>query len=156
VHGVSTALQPVAHALLQMLEDVEQHAGDLDAGTLWRSPGGVASVGFHIRHLAGSTDRLFTYARGEPLSDAQRTMLAAEKEPSPETGIDTLLTELRGTVRRALEQLRATDDAELDAPREVGRARLPSSVRGLLHHAGEHAARHAGQIITTVKLLRAS
>jgi hypothetical protein len=36
----------------------------------------------------------------------------------------------------------------------VGRGRLPSSVRGLLYHAGEHTTRHAGQAITTAKIVQ--
>ena len=31
---------------------------------IWTRPAGAASIGFHIRHAAGSLDRLFTYARG--------------------------------------------------------------------------------------------
>jgi uncharacterized damage-inducible protein DinB len=36
----------------------------------------------------------------------------------------------------------------------VGRARLPTNVLGLLFHTAEHAARHAGQVVTTMKLVR--
>jgi uncharacterized damage-inducible protein DinB len=152
VDGISTALQPVAHALLQALEDVEGAAADLSADVLWARPGGAASAGFHLRHLAGSLDRLTTYARGEPLSDAQLGALRSEQEPG--ASADALLAHVRATVERALNQLRATPDASLDEPREVGRKRLPSSVRGLLYHAGEHTTRHAGQLITTVRIVR--
>jgi uncharacterized damage-inducible protein DinB len=31
---------------------------------------------------------------------------------------------------------------------------VPSNVRGLLFHAAEHATRHVGQIITTIKIVR--
>ncbi|SRR5690606_22787241 len=154
VPGVSPALQPVAHALLGALEDTERFIADLDPGDLWVGPGGAASIGFHLRHMAGSLDRLFTYARGEPLSDAQREALAREKDVTPEVTAEELLRELRRQVDVALERLRATPDASLDEPRAVGRAGYPSTVRGLLHHAGEHTARHAGQISTTVKVLR--
>ena len=34
---------------------------------LWTRPAGLASVGFHLQHIAGVIDRLFTYARGEAL-----------------------------------------------------------------------------------------
>jgi hypothetical protein len=36
----------------------------------------------------------------------------------------------------------------------VGRARLPSTVFGLLFHVAEHTQRHAGQAITTAKIVR--
>lgn len=153
VPGVPPQLQPVAHALIQALEDVERAAAPLSGEELRTRPGGVASVGFHLRHLAGSTDRLMAYARGEPLSPGQFAFLAAEGEDVPGVGAAELLAEVRATVERALEQLRATPEATLDEPREVGRARLPSSVRGLLYHVGEHAARHAGQVVTTARVV---
>lgn len=152
VDGIGAALQPVAHALLQALEDVESAVSDLSADELWARPGGAASAGFHLRHLAGSLDRLTTYARGEPLSDSQLAALRTEAEPGAPA--EALLAHVRATVERALDQLRATPDASLDEPRGVGRKRLPSSVRGLLYHAGEHTTRHAGQVITTVKVVR--
>src|SRR4030095_11409580 len=65
-------LQPVAHALLQAREEVEALMSDFEEELLWTRPGGVASAGFHLRHLAGVLDRLFTYARGEQLSAAQQ------------------------------------------------------------------------------------
>lgn len=152
VEGIGPGLQPVAHALLQALEDVERAAAGLSVDELWMKPGGAASAGFHLRHLAGSLDRLTTYARGEQLTEAQLAALRAEQEPGASAG--ELITHVRATIERALDQLRATPDATLDEPREVGRARLPSSVRGLLYHAGEHTARHVGQAITTAKIVR--
>ena len=154
VEGVSTALQPVAHALLQAMEEVERAAAPLTVQELWVTPGGAASVGFHLRHIAGSMDRLLAYARGEQLSDAQMRALRAEKEFATELDASALLAQLRAGVEQALDQLRATPDASLDDPREVGRGRLPSSVRGLLYHIGEHTARHAGQVVTTAKVAR--
>jgi hypothetical protein len=154
VPGVPEPLQPVAHALVQALEDVERLAAGLDAAALWTGPGGAASVGFHLRHMTGSLERLLTYARGEPLSVAQQAALAEEKAPAPDVPAAVLVERLRRTVDAALAQLCATPPVELDEPRPVGRAGLPSTVRGLLHHAAEHTARHAGQISTTVRILR--
>jgi uncharacterized damage-inducible protein DinB len=39
--------------------------------------------------------------------------------------------------------------------RFVGRAKLPSTVLGLLVHAAEHTMRHTGQLLVTVQVLRA-
>ena len=36
----------------------------------------------------------------------------------------------------------------------VDRDRLPSTVLGLLSHAAEHATRHTGQALTTLKIVR--
>jgi aminoglycoside 3-N-acetyltransferase I len=153
VPGVPPELQPVAHALLQALEDAERLTAGLGSGALWTTPGGAASVGFHLRHMTGSLDRLVTYASGEALSEEQRAALAAEKEPAPGVGAEALLAGLRDAVERALARLRETDPRSLDDDRPVGRAGFPSTVRGLLHHAGEHTARHAGQISTTVRIV---
>jgi len=153
VDGVHPALMPAAHALLQTLEDVERATADLTTEQWWLSPGGAASIGFHVLHLAGSTDRLLTYARGEMLSDAQKAAFRAESSPSP---VDTasLLADLRRSFDAAMAQLRATPPSSLHEARAVGRAALPTTVIGLLFHAAEHSQRHAGQIVTMAKVVR--
>jgi uncharacterized damage-inducible protein DinB len=153
VSGVSPRLQPAAHALLQTVEDVERAVEGLTPDQVWTSPGGAASIGFHVLHLAGATDRLFTYARGESLSDLQKAQLLAEKSP-PRADIAALVAALRQAVEAALAQLRTTSDATLDEPRAIGRAALPTTVLGLLFHTAEHAQRHAGQVVTTGKVIR--
>jgi hypothetical protein len=145
-------LMPIAHALLQAREDVERVAGSASAHELWQRPGGAASAGYHLRHLGGSLDRLFTYARGEPLSEAQRAALL--QEGTPGAAGPELVPVVVAQIDEALEQLRRTPVESLDAAREVGRARLPSTVLGLLMHAAEHTARHVGQLITTLKVVR--
>src|SRR5436305_1005779 len=50
-------LQPVAHSLLQVREEVGRFSA-LPPDKLWAKPGGAASIGFHLKHLAGSLDRL--------------------------------------------------------------------------------------------------
>jgi uncharacterized damage-inducible protein DinB len=154
IRGVPELLQPVAHALQQAQEDCRRLAAGLDSADLWHTPGGAASVGFHLRHMAGSLDRLLAYARGEALSVTQREALAVEKEGTGDVAAGELLDRLQHTVEAALAQLRATDPGSLLEPRAVGRAGHPSTVLGLLFHAGEHTARHAGQISTTVRVLR--
>lgn len=154
IEGVPPLLMPVAHALVQTVEDVERAAGQLGPDELWARPGGVASAGFHLRHIAGVVDRLFTYARGEALNPEQLSDLRIEEEPGdPPATADTLLRELRETVDHALEQLRKTDHDALLERREVGRKRIPSNVLGLLFHAAEHAQRHSGQVVVTARLV---
>ena len=68
VEGVPDLLQPVAHALLQAKEETRTLLQNFPAELLWNRPAGLASVGFHLQHVAGVVDRLFTYARGESLS----------------------------------------------------------------------------------------
>jgi hypothetical protein len=155
VAGVAPMLQPAAHALLQARADVERAAVGLTPAQLWARPGGAASAGFHLRHLAGSLDRLLTYARGESLSDVQRAYLASEGEPGePPPDADALLIVADAAIERALAQLSETTGDSLLEHRRVGRQGLPSNVLGLLFHAAEHTARHAGQLITTSMVVR--
>jgi hypothetical protein len=146
-------LQPVAHSLLQVREEIEAVVA-LPPEKLWARPGGAASVGFHLKHLAGSLDRLLTYANGRQLSAAQRQALLDEGQSGiPAERPDTLVRAAQSAVDRALNQIRTTPLCTLDETREVGRDRLPSTVLGLLFHAAEHAQRHSAQIITTAKIL---
>ncbi len=113
-------------------------------------------MGFHVRHAAGSLDRLCTYARGEALSLEQRGALAGEPEPgSPPEEAAALALAFERQVDRALAQLRETPETTLLDARGVGRLQLPSNVLGLLFHAAEHTQRHVGQIVTTAKIVQA-
>jgi hypothetical protein len=155
VAGVPALLQPVAHSLLQSREEIAVHVSGLTPAELWAQPGNAGSIGFHVRHAGGSLDRLLTYARGEQLSSAQLSALADEATPdqAPDASVE-LIGRFDAIVDQALTQLTATDEATLLEPRQVGRARLPSTVIGLLVHAAEHTQRHAGQIVTTVKIVK--
>jgi uncharacterized damage-inducible protein DinB len=156
VAGVPPLLQPVAHALLQAAEEVDALLEGFPEERLWSRPAGVASAGFHLQHLCGVVDRLFTYASGEALQPSQLEALAAEGRP-PASGEATaagLAAAFRAQVERALEQLRRTDERSLGELREVGRKRLPSTVQGLLFHAAEHVQRHLGQLLVTVRVQR--
>ena len=144
-------LQPVAHSLLQVREEVERAAG-LPAEHLWARPGGAASIGFHLKHLAGSLDRLLTYTAGRQLSALQYEILAAETRETHESA-GALVRGAQDAIDRALTHVRTTPLCTLDEQREVGRNRLPSTVLGLLFHAAEHAQRHSAQIITTAKIV---
>lgn len=153
VDGVPPLLQPVAHALLQAREEVEALVQACPDEILWARPGGVASAGFHLQHLSGVLDRLFTYARGEALSEAQRESLAAEGTPPTSGGTAReLAAAFSAQVDRALEQLRSTRENTLTDARAVGRLGLPSTVLGLLFHAAEHTQRHVGQLLVTVRV----
>jgi hypothetical protein len=68
---VSFLLTPTEHALLQASNDIERAAAPLTLKEVWSTPGGAPSVGFHLRHIAGSIDRLLTYARGGQLGAEQ-------------------------------------------------------------------------------------
>jgi hypothetical protein len=155
VAGFAPLLMPVVHALIQVREDLERLSQTVPTNHVWSRPGGAASIGFHARHTGGALDRLFTYARGETLSDAQRAALRVEGEPGdPPVSLPALVTDVSRIIDRALEQVRATPAESLLEPRHVGRAGLPTTVLGLLFHAAEHSTRHVGQAITTALVQR--
>src|SRR5688572_20307484 len=78
VEGVPVPLQPVAHALLQAAEEIECMMSGFPDDLLWERPAGVASPGFHLQHIPGVIDRLFTYADGQQLGNAQLKYLSEE------------------------------------------------------------------------------
>lgn len=150
IEGVPESLQPVAHALIQARDEARELLRGFPSDLLWTRPAGLASVGFHLQHVAGVIDRLFTYARGEPLSGDQRAALA--REGSPAGSMDDLLAAFDVQVDRALGQLRATEPHTLGETRFVGRLQLPSTALGLLFHAAEHTQRHVGQLLVTARV----
>lgn len=153
---VPMLLMPAAHALVQARDDLYDAAGGLSAEQLWSRPGGAASIGFHLQHIIGSLDRLFTYAKGSRLSSEQIAAMLREADAgTPPVAAAQLLAGIDGAVQGALGALRATPEGTLLDRRAVGRAQLPSNVLGLLFHAAEHTQRHTGQVITTAKILRA-
>ncbi len=155
LEGVVPMLMPAAHALVQASEDIERATSGLTVQELWVRPGGAASLGFHLRHIAGSTGRLLTYARGEQLTEAQRQAVALEQQPGdPPADATTLVLDARAAIERALAAIQAVPKESMFEARAVGRAGLPTNVFGLLCHIAEHTQRHTGQIITTAKIVR--
>ncbi|GAA0541643.1 hypothetical protein GCM10009415_24510 [Chitinophaga japonensis] len=152
VADVPALLQPVAHALLQAKEEIRALLQDFPESLLWERPAGTAAVGFHLQHLAGVLDRLFTYAKGRMLSPGQLAYLEAEGKANAD--VPALLQAWEAQVERSIEQLKSTDPGSLTEARAVGRKQLPATVLGLLFHAAEHTMRHTGQLLVTVKVLR--
>src|SRR6202161_1206512 len=126
VEGVPALLQPVAHTLLQAREEVNALMAGFPEVFLWVKPAGMACPAFHLQHLTGILDRLFTYARGEALSEAQLNYLSAEgRETAQESEADILLQRFNRQVDKAIEQLKNTDESTLTQVRGVGRAQIP-------------------------------
>jgi uncharacterized damage-inducible protein DinB len=151
--GVHPLIAPALYGFQQAREDLAKHTEGLTTQQIWATPEGFGSVGFHLRHIAGSVDRLSAYLRSEPLSQAQMEFLAREHEPG--AARDKLLAEMDEAFRRVESFARLIDAARLAEPREVGRKRLPTTVIGLLTHIAEHTQRHVGQAISAAKLARA-
>jgi uncharacterized damage-inducible protein DinB len=150
--NIAALLQPVAHALLQAREEINILMTDFSDDLLWKKPAGVASPGFHLRHISGVINRLFTYAKGEMLSKEQLQYLSEEEIPFTITTA-ALIKNLNHQIDDAISQLCNTDEKTLTETRNVGRKQLPSTVLGLLFHAAEHTQRHTGQLMVTIKIL---
>lgn len=152
VDGIPPILQPIAHALLQARDEVNTALANFPDALLWERPAGVASVAFHLQHLPGVLDRLFTYAAGERLREEQFRYLQDEGKQTSLSLVE-LLEYFNQQVSISLQQLSATDTATLTDYRSVGRGKLPSTVIGLLTHAAEHTMRHTGQLLVTARIL---
>lgn len=156
IEGVPAALQPVAHILLQVRDSVSELVDGLTVDQWNARPAGVASAGFHVRHMTGVIDRLFTYARGDSLIESQFQALRAEGAAFDASSAATALAALSAGVDAAMAQLREVDPSTLGDFRGVGRAQLPSTVIGCLVHGAEHAMRHVGQLSVTTRIVRSA
>lgn len=154
IEGIPGLVQPIAHALLQAVEEVETIMDGFPGHLLWERPVGIASVGFHLQHMAGVVDRLSTYAQNQPLSEEQMTYLKSEGKETTNSS-EQLIQHFRQKVHELLERLHTIDASTLTEHRSVGRKALPSTVMGLLFHSAEHTMRHVGQLLVTVKVVRA-
>ena len=154
IDGIPGILQPIAHILLQVRESVGEIVEPLTEQQWNARPAGVASAAFHVRHMAGVIDRLFTYARGEALSSEQFAAIRSESQEVLAADVETVLGALSRRVDAALEELRTIDVTTLGDFRGVGRAQLPSTVIGCLVHGAEHAMRHVGQLSVTARIVR--
>jgi len=153
--NIIPVLQPVAQALLQAREEINDYMVEFPVGLLWVRPAGMASAGFHLQHLSGVLDRVFTYARNEKLSEFQFEQLAEEGKDKPEGyTVSDLVSRFNRQVDIAIEQIKVTDESTLGDFRGIGRAGLPSTVIGLLVHGAEHTMRHVGQLMVTAAVVK--
>ncbi|MBL8177695.1 MAG: DinB family protein [Bryobacterales bacterium] len=150
---VDPLLRPLLHAFDHAMLDVEKWTEGLTAGQIWAQPLGLGSIGFHLRHITGSTDRLFTYAEGAQLSETQMTALRREAEQGATR--DELLAGMRDSFQSIAQKVRGLDAASLRDPRFVGRKRLPTTLHGLLVHIAEHTMRHVGELIVVARVVKA-
>jgi uncharacterized damage-inducible protein DinB len=146
----------VLHALELALDDLRKWTAGLTDAEVHARPLGLPSIAFLLRHIAGSVDRILTYAEGGQLSDAQLATLKSEKggEGKQETLVE-LLAAVEGTFTHAAERIPLLAAADLNTPRAVGRKQLPTSLGGALIHVADHTQRHVGQVVTTAKVIRA-
>ncbi|MCC6862147.1 MAG: DinB family protein [Bryobacterales bacterium] len=157
--GVDPLIAPVLRSFQQAAEELAEHSRGLAPEQVWARPHGMTSLGFHLRHIAGSVDRLSAYVAGRQLSAAEmEAMRAEQQEPASPSDwpLEKLLEEVDRSFRRAEALVRAIDPASLRDARAVGRKQIPVTVAGLLVHIAEHTHRHLGEAISASKLARAA
>lgn len=152
--GFSPLMMPAAHALAQAITDLENYAPGLSDEELLTRPSGAPSAAFHLRHIAGSIDRLLTYSRGGELGQAQFARLKTENSGESDSSASELTRVAVSEIKKALDELKNVSPEVLFDERFVGRKKLPTTVFGLLFHIAEHTARHVGQLTTTAKIVR--
>ena len=148
---VDAVRRGVLHALELAREDVVRWGYGLTGEELEARPFGLPSVGFQMRHITRSLDRLLTYAEGRQLNEEQLRALKGEMEPAESQ--EASFAEFERGVESAMRRVRAITPESLGEARGVGRAQLPSSVGGLLVHCADHTQRHVGQLVTTAKVV---
>jgi uncharacterized damage-inducible protein DinB len=158
LRNLPVTTDPLRHLLfctfLQVEEDVTKLTEGLTDEELWLRPHGLTPIGFHIRHLAESIDRLMTYAEGRQLDDAQLATLKAElTETLPLLSLLVILEQRLQEARLRLARFELEDLAKVC---EIGRKKVPVPLGTILGHIAEHAQRHLGQITTTVQLIRSA
>lgn len=151
IAGIDPLVAPVLYTFQQAREDLRRWTDGLSAAQIWATPHGFPSVGFHMRHIAGSTGRLMSYLQGKPLDAEQLAILQGEHEAAG-AGREELLELVDAAFHDAERVVREIDPATLGEPRGVGRRQLPTTVIGLLVHIAEHTQRHVGQAISAAKL----
>lgn len=150
----AAVVRGILHALDQAEEDIRIWTADLTAEDFEKRPHGLPSVGFQIRHIARSLDRLLTYAEGNPLDEAQLEALRTEGASNEDC--DAVRAEAPPAIVSARQRIAVLSKKDFEAARYVGRSRLQVTLGGLLVHIAEHTQRHIGQLITTSKVVRAS
>ena len=156
LRGPLETLHPVAAHVFYTFQQCREELRLWTAGLedrVWEPLAPLAPLGFHIRHIAGSVDRLTTYLECRALDAAQLAALKAESTPG--ATLAQLLDEMEWAFARTEEVLRQLR-APLTETRGVGRQALPATVGGLMVHIAEHTQRHLGQAVLTAKMMRAA
>jgi uncharacterized damage-inducible protein DinB len=148
---------PLRHLLLCSFRQVEEEGiaqtEGLSDEEVWKSPHGLSPIGFHLRHMAESVDRLLSYAEGRQLSELQLEVL--RQELTDTLPLLSLLVLLEQRLNEARERVLALNPEDFSATRYIGRSRIAVPLGTLLAHIAEHTQRHLGQLVTTAKLVRA-
>jgi hypothetical protein len=138
LRGPIPDLDPVIGHLVRSAQHIREDA------RLVKSP-----VPFHLKHLAGSTNRLCTYLEGRALTPEQ--LAAIPEEHNATETLPELLAQVDAAFDRYERLVRALEPQDFATLRYVGRDRLPVTAISLAIHIAEHGQRHVGQAITAAR-----
>lgn len=157
IENMPALLQPIAQALLQAREELYEMMFNFPDKLLWERPGGVASPAFHLQHLTGVLDRLFTYAKEQSLTEKQLYLLSLEGNKEKYwLDLSAMLELFHKQVDLSLDELSKTNTDTLTNARAIGRQKIPTTLIGLYIHAAEHTMRHIGQLLVTVRIIQST
>jgi len=142
----------VLHALDLAAEDIARWSDLLNGDEMEAMPFGLAPVGFQLRHIARSLDRLLTYAEAQHLTERQLKLLKTEDEFVDR---EATLMEFAEAIEVSIKRILAFSEKSYEQTRTVGRKKLPTTVGGLLVHCADHTQRHVGQAVIMAKLVLA-
>jgi hypothetical protein len=154
LRGEQLDADPAIAQVLWALQQVREDLAALTVENIWHAVPGIPALGFQLKHIAGSLDRLTTYLEGRQLSQTQLDFLAAER--TPDISRARVMALVESALHRTEETLRALTPISFAEPRFIGRRRIPTTAIGLAIHIAEHSQRHCGQAITTAKLVAAT
>ncbi|MEO6838050.1 MAG: DinB family protein [Ginsengibacter sp.] len=155
IEDIPSLLQPVAHALLEAGEEAHIIMEGFPENLLWERPAGLASPAFHLQHIRGVIDRLFTYSRKELLSEQQMIEISQEgNKEKTSLSAQQMIDQLDLRIDEAVEELKNVNTDSLTELRGIGRKQIPTTLIGLYVHAAEHSMRHIGQLLVTVRVLK--
>jgi hypothetical protein len=116
---VDAVRRGVIHALELASEDVVRWCGGLTNEETDARPMGLPSVGFQLRHIAGSLDRLLTYAEGQQLSELQMKALRSEIDAG--CGNESSFVEFKEGIEAAVDRVLASEPDAGASPKPATR-----------------------------------
>jgi len=153
VEGASPLVSAWLRGHEHLVANIERWTADLPPEGWWwtPAPGSVNPIGGLVRHVGGSSLRLWRYATGTEVGDALRSAGPHELEVDHADPAEVLATCL-ARLQEVGEGLRALDPTHLDTVRHVGRKQIPVRSVLIVQHLLEHGHAHAAQIIVGRKL----
>lgn len=142
----------VLRAFQQVAEDLPRFTAGIAQDQLWAQPAGLSTIGFQLKHIAGSLDRLTTYFKGGRLSEAQ--LQALSEEHTPGAALPELLRGAFDALEHAFNQVGRLRQTEFRQTCYIGRERIPVTAIDLAIHMAEHTQRHLGQLIVLCRLAK--